>query len=146
MCGVCARLPVWNHLGDVIISNRVYRYDDGEIAVHIDISQRMSDIMTYQFPSACKQLEKHHDVIHHRPILEIKPCIRDDQERLVLNELLDAREPLASPDHSAPCPDWSTVLTELWNGGLVVTNARQVTQQGRTKRPWRRSANLPNTV
>jgi nucleoside phosphorylase len=48
MCGVCAGRPDWTNLGDVIIADRVWRYDVGELvnATPGAVPQFNSDLMT----------------------------------------------------------------------------------------------------
>ncbi len=49
MCGVCAGRPDWTSLGDVIIADRVYRYDTGETERRAADGESIfrADIMTY---------------------------------------------------------------------------------------------------
>jgi nucleoside phosphorylase len=48
MCAVCAGRPEWTSLGDVIIADRVYRYDVGEML-------NSSTGMNPQFRGICSQ-------------------------------------------------------------------------------------------
>ncbi|MFN7769343.1 MAG: hypothetical protein ACK5UC_19255, partial [Planctomycetaceae bacterium] len=138
MCGVCAGRPGWTKLGDVIIADRVYRYDAGEIVVQDGVQQFRSDITTYQLHPTWKQPAQRYDVSRHHAVLNTRPCLRDDQKLWILNELLDGRDPLTSQERSILCPDWSTLLNELWSTGLIVPNALELTDQGRQRiRSWR---------
>jgi nucleoside phosphorylase len=55
MCGVCAGRPGWTDLGDVIVADRVYRYDSGDVREANGERTFRPDHTTYQIPAAWKQ-------------------------------------------------------------------------------------------
>ncbi len=114
MCGVCAGRPGWTNLGDVIIADRVYRYDVGEqetTAEGKDVF--LPDMMAYPFRAQWKQLAQNHSVPATTPWLSSRPRPRSMQADWVLHELLDRRNPLAAPDRDAQCADWTPVIQDL---------------------------------
>jgi tetratricopeptide (TPR) repeat protein/nucleoside phosphorylase len=130
MCGVCAGRPGWTKLGDVIVADRVYRYDSGEEVVIDGVRTFKSDVTTYNLDAGWKQRAEQYDVNAHGTVLRNRPVLLAEQERWVLSELLLGRDPLKSADRQNRCPDWSDVVDNLWKRGEIVDGQMQLTDAG----------------
>jgi nucleoside phosphorylase len=137
MCGVCAGRPGWTNLGDVIVADRVYQYDAGELvnAVPGGRAQFNADLMTYPFRAQWKQAAEKLVVPPGTAWLAARPLPRDLQREWVLRELHGGRNPSVSPERYARCPDWKVVVQALEADALVEMGGIQgatLTAAGRT--------------
>lgn len=75
MCGVCAGRPDWTKLGDVIIAERVYRYDVGEQVNTIPGGQPTfrPDVTTYQLDAEWVQPARSFGIAADAPWLATHP-------------------------------------------------------------------------
>ena len=129
MCGVCAGRPEWTHLGDVIVADRLWRYDAGE-QVNTErggTAQFFADTLTYPFDAQWKQLAEAYRVPPDTPWLNDRPRTRELQADWILNELLEERDPLASPQRTTRCADWTEVVRDL-------RKRKYITLKGQTPR------------
>jgi nucleoside phosphorylase len=114
MTGVCAGRPGWTELGDVVIADRVYRFDVGETVRAAGEKPRLSsDLLTYPLRPDWKQLAKSLSLPADASWLNERPPTIDHQELWCLHELLQGADPVRAPRRVARCPDWSSVVTSL---------------------------------
>jgi len=119
MCGVCAGKPGDTNLGDVVIANRVYRYDVGGVSGTPDGTEKFeADMQTFQLRA---------DWIGKARTLDVgaaawlvgRPLPAVDQRRWVLNELHHGRNPAASAEKAERCPHWKEIILGLEKDGFV---------------------------
>jgi tetratricopeptide (TPR) repeat protein/nucleoside phosphorylase len=139
MCGVCAGDPRAVQLGDVIVADRLYRYDAGEIVQVADgnRSRIRDDMMTYPFDVAWKQAAENLSVAVFASAswLAERPRPRAMQAEWVLKQLLDGHDPLHAPERADRCSDWIDVVQQLQEDGFVVLKdgLPELTQPGRER-------------
>jgi len=139
MCGVCAGDPQKTQLGDVIVADRVYRYDVGEIVPPARGAPPTfrADTMTFPFRATWKQAAESLTSAFpaSAPWLARRPRPRAMQTDWVLKELFDGRNPLASPDRGQCCADWTEVVGQLQSGKLIRLKGSQpqLTARGRQR-------------
>lgn len=127
MCGVCAGRPEWTELGDVIVADRIYRYDagarvDGRVALH--------DVATYNLDADWKQAAESFRVPPSAAWLSGRPYTLAAQSQWLLAELRAGRDPKTSPERDSRCHDWPEVLEDLWKRGSLARNTLGLTAEG----------------
>jgi nucleoside phosphorylase len=130
MCGVCAGRPGWTELGDVIVADRVYRYDVGEICEATGARHVRPDVTTYQIPADWKQPAERLVVRPDAGWLALRPRTQEAQQRWILAEIHARRDPLKAPDRNVCCADWDSVLESLWANGQLKTGTLEMTAEG----------------
>ncbi len=121
MCGVCAGRPGWANLGDVIIADRVYRYDVGEEGTTPGGKTVFyPDITTYPFRPQWRQLAQQYRVPADTVWLSMRPRSRPMQVDWVLAELHRGQNPLKAADRDILCSDWTPVFQQLMGKGFIV--------------------------
>jgi hypothetical protein len=128
MCGVCAGNPRAVRLGDVIIADRVYRYDLGEVVQVADDDRPCfhADMMTYPFDATWKQAAENLSVAAFASAswLAGRPRPRTIQAEWVLQQLLSAHNPLHALERAEYCADWTDVVQQLQEDGSYSTACR----------------------
>lgn len=121
MCGVCAGNPKRTKLGDVIIADAVYRYDEGEqvSAAPGGPPTFNADTLTYPFKAQWTQAAQQFSVPEDAKWLAERPRPRELQGLWLLRELLEGNDPLASPDRETMCQDWTPVARDLQSKGFL---------------------------
>ncbi len=127
MCGVCAGRPGWTELGDVIVADRVYRYDagtrlDGRLARH--------DIATYNLNAEWKQAAESFTVPSSAAWLSQRPFTLAAQSQWLLAQLRAGRDPKTSPELDTRCHDWPEVVEGLWKRGALAKHTLDLTAEG----------------
>ncbi|WP_433937440.1 pentapeptide repeat-containing protein [Sorangium cellulosum] len=124
MCGICAGYRKEVSLGDVIVADRVYLYDDGKAVSGPGGDDLWQDITTYNLEATWR-----HDAAFFArefaaaagPLRRGRPVPKEAQRRWLLHAL-DAHErrggpaPLEHPERRARCPRWSELVKELEEG------------------------------
>ena len=142
MVGVCAGWRGKVKLGDVVLADRLFRYDAGKIKTNIDNGNNedvfLRDIKTYNLNPKWKQnaedlatawrpLEWHFE----------KPFGYEYQETWLINSLAtvekgDSSKLIQSEERKRMCPDWTTVLNRLEKKALIsVDRDLALTKKGR---------------
>ncbi len=130
MCGVFAGRPGWTELGDVIIADRVYRYDAG---TRVGGRLARHDMATYNLNAAWKQAAESFTVPASAPWLSERPYTLTAQSRWLLATLRGGRDPVTSPERAARCHDWPEVLGDLWKRGALNKNTLDLTADGKAE-------------
>ncbi len=126
MSGICAGRRGKVNLGDVIIAERIWRYDAGKQSTLFEPDQYMWSMapeawiqraQAYRLPGAAW--------------LAAAPVPLEVQERWVVDHLFGDVDPLRRPDRSKECPNWGEVLERLWKRGLLETDQVSLTASGR---------------
>jgi tetratricopeptide (TPR) repeat protein/nucleoside phosphorylase len=138
MCGVCAGRPGRVNLGDVMIADRVYRYDSGETVqetVNGQVVERLRpDMTTFQISARWKRAAERFRGFEGADWLADRPRSLEHQTHWLLSEIAAGRDP-ADPQQSSMrqtrCPDWSVVVKNLWDRGLLERGKLAVTAAGR---------------
>jgi tetratricopeptide (TPR) repeat protein/nucleoside phosphorylase len=134
MCGVCAGHPKRTSLGDVIVADRLWRYDAGARVGNVNSPARHQyDTSTYNLDAGWKKdAETFSAELRHSPWLALRPQPLVSQARWILNELSEGRDPCAqdSVAGKAVCADWEPALAlaekREWvdlSGGMRLTDA-----------------------
>ncbi len=139
MCGVCAGRPDWRlsndgdsvpsaactNLGDVIIADRLWRYDTGEIVFQSGTAAEFRpDIEQYRLSTQWKRAAETlaSKGLGDAPWISSRPKSTQWQELWVLRAL-NAGIPILDPSKrvelDSNCPDWKTVYDGLSRRGLV---------------------------
>jgi nucleoside phosphorylase len=127
MCGVCAGRPGWTELGDVIVADRVYRYDGG---TRVDGRLARHDVTTYNLDAEWKQAAESFTVPPSAAWLSARPYTLEAQSLWLLAELRAGRDPAMSPDHTSRCQNWPEVLKALWKRGALTNDKLELTAKG----------------
>jgi tetratricopeptide (TPR) repeat protein/nucleoside phosphorylase len=122
MCGVCAGNPGRTKLGDVIVADRVYRYDAGSVENPGPDGKPVfhADTMTFPFKAQWTQAAQYYRVPADAAWLAERPRTRDLQAFWVLREVLEGRDALTSTERPKFCADWTEVLQTLVDDKLLV--------------------------
>ena len=135
MCGVCAGNPERVQLGDVIIADRVWRYDVGEQLNPTEGAKPefLADTVTYQVKAQWKQAAEGFSPASVSSWVPERPRERELQASWILRELLEDRDPLDSPDRDNFCSDWTDVIEYLEHEELISIKSGRaaLTKRGR---------------
>jgi len=144
MCGICAGRRGKVALGDVIVADRVYKYDDGKMIAHendqgVRIEEVWSDIRTYNLDARWKQAAESffddwadgsESLVRQRP-----PSYRR-QELWLLQGLWEQKggdPPLSDhPDRKKKCPSWTDVVRRLRQRKRITRTGLKLTKTGRS--------------
>ncbi|WP_437815759.1 pentapeptide repeat-containing protein [Sorangium sp. So ce1078] len=142
MCGICAGDPGKVALGDVIVADRLYSFDEGKrVAPPGQEAELLHDLRTFDLAAAWKMdaafLARELDLA---ALSRERPPSREAQQRWLL-DALHAHEaeggpaPVAHPDRRRACPGWTARLKEAVKDGLIATNggALRLTDAGRER-------------
>jgi nucleoside phosphorylase len=137
MVGVCAGWRAKVQLGDVIIAERLFRYDAGKLRAFREGKEReeevFHDIRTYNLDPRWSAEDFSHDWINKIRIYA-RPVGYRGQEQWVLEALSAASTSGTAPQDRAErktqCPDWTDVISRLEkrnviqiDGGLCLTDS-----------------------
>jgi protein gp37 len=141
MCGICAGYRAKTALGDVIIADRVFGFDEGKRIAGEDGIAFRHDLRTFG-PEAVWKM----DAAYLARELDLAALARErppskDAQRWWLLHTLHAHEveggsaPVSHPDRARACPGWTAHVKDALEGGLVAmkTGALQLTGAGRDK-------------
>lgn len=133
MCGVCAGRSGKTGLGDVVVGERLYDYDAGkwkEVGFE-------ADVRTYSLPAPWKIAAQQFDPparFGGEDWWRGRPLPYEWQENWVLTQLhAGVDDPVALPERKDRCPQWSTVIENLWKTGDVKRSTRSLTEKGRRR-------------
>ncbi|WP_437962676.1 pentapeptide repeat-containing protein (plasmid) [Sorangium sp. So ce119] len=142
MCGICAGDPGKVALGDVIVADRLYGFDQGKrVAPRGEGAELLHDLRTFDLAATWKMdaafLARELDLA---ALSRERPPSREAQQRWLL-EALHAHEteggppPVAHPDRRRACPGWTARLKEAVKDGLAATKggALRLTDAGRER-------------
>ena len=140
MCGICAGYRGKVALGDVIVADQLYSYDEGKSVVAPDHEPELLHALrtfdlqaTWKMDAAFLARELDLSTLSHE-----RPPSKDAQQRWLLHTLY-AHEteggpiPTAHPDRAMACPGWTEQLRHALKGGLVIASAGRLalTDRGR---------------
>lgn len=130
MTGVCAGRPKKTGLGDVIAAERLFFHDTGkQLPGEVD-----QDVRTYNLRDDWKIALEHFDWaarFKDAEWLRARPIPMEWQEAWVLAQLVKGAEPLAHPERTLRCPQWTGVMRSLWKNGLLADQTLELTEKGR---------------
>ncbi|HEY0076942.1 MAG TPA: NB-ARC domain-containing protein, partial [Abditibacteriaceae bacterium] len=142
MVGVCAGWREKVQLGDVIVAERLFRYDAGKLRAfrrgEVREEEVFHDIRTYNLNPLWRQKTEDFpslwaDSIRFHP----RPFGYTPQEHWLLNALDKSEKessfaPPKHPERKERCPDWTSVVERLEKSGLVVLDSGlRLTELGR---------------
>lgn len=137
MCGVCAGNPSRVQLGDVIIADRVWRYDEGALVNPVPGAKPefKADTITHQLDAQWAQAAERFVVAESTAWLGDRPRSCELQADWVLWELYEGRDPLDAPERTKLCRDWTEVVGQLEADGLIRRKGSQpeLTTRGRKR-------------
>jgi nucleoside phosphorylase len=146
MCGVCAGRRGEVALGDVIIADRTWPYDQGKVKVSADdqgqlVERFQGDMDLHRIhPPEWKQQAERFKPDLAAPWIKERPRSYEEQGDWVLERLAKKHKPTA---HRVKCPDWEPVLEQLWKMKLLHNGTLKLTRAG-DKRIRRRLEKEPN--
>jgi len=127
MCGICAGRRGKVNLGDVIIAERLWVYDNGKIIVEYDgpegapLTTLLRDIKTYNLDDNWNRAARGWKPPPDAPWPVDRPYTYEQQELWVLERL--SKDPEADPrkheDAKTHSADWEKILERLWKNGDV---------------------------
>ncbi|XXY46486.1 pentapeptide repeat-containing protein [Sorangium sp. So ce269] len=142
MCGICAGDPGKVALGDVIVADRLYSFDQGKrVAPPGREAELLHDVRTFDLAATWKMdaafLARELDLT---ALSRERPPSREAQQRWLV-DALHAHEaeggpaPVAHPDRRRACPGWTPRLKEAVREGLAATKggALRLTDAGRER-------------
>ena len=155
MCGICAGREGDVFLGDVIVANRVFRYDQGKLNVTTEkgyeTEELLHDLETHNLKRSWRVDASYFaDEGLASELGELRPVSRLYQRTWVLDALLLAEtdaslHPMHSPERDRRCPRWADVVMSLLDldlchvnelGHLGLTDSgRRIAQRERVVRP-----------
>ena len=131
MCGICAGRRGKVSLGDVIVADRVYKYDSGKTTAEGTLLQ---DITTYNLDPRWKQAAENLPVTTLTGTLGPRPVSSEHQTFWILKQLHDPTytQPLTGhPERKERCPDWTRSIQQLEGQGLIDVSDLALTDKGR---------------
>lgn len=136
ICGVCAGRPDWTTLGDVIIADRVWRYDTGERFNATPGGRPTFRKDTELFALSPTWLRTAENAKRWaswpgdgKAWLEARPRTLELQGLWLMKQLAEGLDPAEHPDVGTMCSHWTDVTAQLEKDGLVVAGA--LTDKGR---------------
>ncbi|WP_437757499.1 pentapeptide repeat-containing protein [Sorangium sp. So ce1389] len=142
MCGICAGDPGKVALGDVIVADRLYSFDQGKrVAPPGKEAELLHDVRTFDLAATWKMdaafLARELDLA---ALSRERPPSREAQQRWLV-DALHAHEaeggpaPVAHPDRRRACPGWTARLKEAVREGLAAMKggALRLTDAGRER-------------
>ncbi len=138
MCGIFAGHPEKVSLGDVVVAEKVYQYDDGNLHVWNDkdgVQQQEfhSEMTTYNLDPRWKMAAQDFPVAEIETALGTRPPSMGCQEQWLL-QLLDQgyAKPTRHPDRPNQCPHWTRVVQTLRDKKLIKSRGLALTNQGKS--------------
>ena len=145
MTGVCAGNKEDVFLGDVIVADRVFKFDHGKLIAsyqeiggkRIRTEEIAHDITTYNLKPLWKSKIQNFSQDWIKTIQTSRPKSYAHQERWLLHKLYDRQEnpeaypsPENHPKRTIECPDWLEVLDRLSQQNFLTTEPFELTEQG----------------
>jgi nucleoside phosphorylase len=139
MTGVCAGNPADVALGDVVIANMTYDYDEGKQTPEIFQPDYHQHCISARWLHAAQELSAEGLPSHGH-------ASKEDAQHWLLECLCNGRNPSTDPARTAYFPDrsWKSHIMELETEGLVIRRgtALDVTDRGRARAEEHRFFNL----
>jgi WD40 repeat protein/nucleoside phosphorylase len=130
MCGICAGMRGEVALGDVIVADRLYSYDEGKLVAEPGREAELHhDIETYSLHPLLKMgaagLKREIDL---RALEQVRPPSKASQRRWLLHalyahEVEGGPAPMTHEGQERECPDWTDRLDEAEKEGLLELRA-----------------------
>ena len=134
MCGICAGYREKVALGDVIVADRLYSYDEGKRVAASGMEEDLfHDLRTFDIQATWKMDAAYlAGEIDLSALSRARPPSKDAQRRWLLHTLYASEveggpAPLTHPNRIRACPDWTARLKDVLREGLVVASAGRMT-------------------
>ncbi|MGD8450188.1 MAG: tetratricopeptide repeat protein [Phycisphaerae bacterium] len=135
MCGVCAGRPGWTNLGDVIVADRVWSYDAGELVRAKPGAKPVFHSDTFQHPLRLQWTQAAQSFVPptRDRLLRRRPRSRELQTLWLLKQLLDGKNPGTHTSRATMCANWGEIIAELETQSHIKRTAGQLelTEAGR---------------
>lgn len=138
MSGICAGDRRHTRLGDVIVAERVFKFDHGKLKAWTDAAnQRREDVFrdltTYNLKPRLLEAAQELQGAWDRVLPTDRPITYEAQERWLLLTLAnhDAKATAQHPDRRARCPAWQEVLKRLRQRKLLEPEGLKLTRAGK---------------
>jgi nucleoside phosphorylase len=144
MTGVCAGNKKETFLGDVIVANRVFKFDYGKLVTHyesigdkqIRSEEIFHDIRTYNLIRQWEFIIQVFSQSWLNTIQTPRPKSDYHRERWLLHKLYDFQQqpdkysrPDQHPERQTECPDWRKVIQQLREKELLKTDSLELTEK-----------------
>lgn len=134
MCGICAGDRKKVALGDVIVADRLYAYDEGKsVAEAGELPAMFHELRTFDLEATWKMdasyLAREFDLA---ALAAARPPSKDAQRRWILRALLaheaeGAEAPAAHADRARCCPGWTDQVRAAVKEGVVSLKGKRLT-------------------
>ncbi len=120
MSGVCAGRPGWTCLGDVIVADQLWRYDEGEQenTEPGKAPKYRAEGVSYNLRPSWKRCAEELIFKPQPAWLNERPLDRQLQALWVLRECYEGRDPMQHAQRKMLCPDWGEVVPALRTGDV----------------------------
>ena len=144
MTGVCAGNKKKTFLGDVIVANRVFKFDYGKLVTHYEsigdkqifTEEIFHDIRTYNLKRQWEFMIQEFPQDWLNTIQTPRPKSDYHQERWLLHKLYDFQQqpdkylrPDQHPERPTECPDWRKVIQQLKEKELLKIDSLELTEK-----------------
>lgn len=135
MCGVCAGRRGHVRLGDVIIGDPLYVYDAGALTIErTEDGEERSVFRADPNPHRLSATWRAHALEFRVPQTladRALPISLEEQRSWLLSRLANGLDPVGDPQRETHCPQWTQVLDELRQRGLLEPLGLTITALGR---------------
>ena len=130
MCGICAGRRGEVELGDVIIADRIWTYDNGKQ----DEEHVKQDVeILYQIHPPEWKYRAERFVLREAPWLAQRPRSYDVQGDWVMAQIHTGGDPRSDPERGAKCADFEIVVRNLWDRGWLKKGTLTLTVKGKRR-------------
>ena len=132
MCGICAGRRGKVSLGDVIVADKVFKYDVGKLKAFVDQNKRTEEVLqeqhVYNLAATWKRKCEDFPAVTQREIARKRPATYEARGRWLIHSLAKHQEDRCSPPSQHPrrrdrCPNWPEVLHWLRQRDLITPEA-----------------------
>jgi DNA-binding NtrC family response regulator len=137
MCGVCAGRRGLVELGDVIVADHLWNYEDAESRIVTDKAGNQVELLLGEPLSHVLWGDWRHRAAHFRPTeapwLSERPIPIDRQCDWILERIAKGEDPATQSDRQKACPEYSNAVGLMWQAKRLVQGTLELTETGRDR-------------